>query len=301
MRLTPEDLQHLAARAIAAARDAGELIARARPQRVELKAGGQSPASQVVTEVDRRSEEVILRALAPTLHRFELGLLTEEREDDGGRLERDHFWCIDPLDGTLSFIEATPGYAVSIALVARDGTPWIGVVYDPVQRTLYHAIRGQGSFLDEQAWTIAARPEGPALSLFTDRSFVDAPDHDPIIAALRQIARDLGLRELVVDATGGAVMNACRVLTHPPACYFKLPRPQASGGSLWDYAATACLFEAAGAVATDIHGEPLDLNRSGSTFMNHRGVLFASDSELAARIREACAAMTSTPSARERG
>jgi myo-inositol-1(or 4)-monophosphatase len=285
MTLSATDLQHLAEQAIAAAREAGELVSRARPQHVERKPGGQSLASQVVTEVDRRSEALILRILSSTLERFDLGLLTEEREDDGGRHAKNYFWCIDPIDGTLSFIEDTPGHAVSIALVARDGTPWIGVVYDPVEHTLYHAIRGHGPQRNEQPWTVPSRPEGSELSLFTDRGFADTPGYEGIVAALRGIARDMGLGGLVIDATGGAVMNACRVLAHPPACHFKLPKPRDGGGSSWDYAATACLFEAAGAVVTDIHGDPLELNRAGSPFMSHRGVLFATDPALARRIR----------------
>ena len=52
------------------------------------------------------------------------------------RLELNYFWCIDPLDGTLPFIEGKVGYAVSIGLVSRDGTPLIGVVCDPYHQTL---------------------------------------------------------------------------------------------------------------------------------------------------------------------
>lgn len=295
MTLSTGELQQLAAPAIAAARAAGELISCARPQHVERKPGGHSLASQVVTEVDRHSEALILRTLEPTLERFGLGVLTEEREDDGGRHARDYFWCIDPIDGTLCFVEGTPGYAVSIALVGRDGTPWIGVVYDPVEHVLYHAIRGQGLQRNEQPWAVP-RPEGSALSLFTDRGFADTPGYEDIIAGLRGIARDMGLADLVIDATGGAVMNACRVLAHPPACHFKLPKPQDGGGSSWDYAATACLFEAAGAVVSDIHGDPLELNRAGSTFMSHRGVLFGTDPALAGRIRALCAELRRGPS-----
>jgi myo-inositol-1(or 4)-monophosphatase len=291
MKLSSADLQHLAAHAIAAARQAGELVSLSRPQHVERKPGGDSLASQVVTEVDRSSEALILRVLSPTLERFELGLLTEEREDDGGRHEKDYFWCIDPIDGTLPFIEGTPGYAVSIALVARDGVPWIGAVYDPVQHTLYHAIRGQGPQRNEQPWMVPPPREGSALTLFTDRGFAGTPGYEGIIAALRGIAEDMGLGQLVIDATGGAVMNACRVLAHPPACHFKLPKPQDGGGSSWDYAATACLFEAAGAVVSDIHGDSLELNRSGAPYMSHRGVLFATEPELASRIRALYIAM----------
>jgi 3'-phosphoadenosine 5'-phosphosulfate (PAPS) 3'-phosphatase len=68
--------------------------------------------------------------------------------------------------------------------------------------------------------------------------------------------------------------------------YFKLPKAEEGGGSLWDFAATAALFSELGYVASDFYGEPLDLNRADSTFMNHRGVLFATDYSLAIEIQK---------------
>ena len=79
-------------------------------------------------------------------------------------------------------------------------------------------------------------------------------------------------------------MNACKVLANPHACYVKFPK-QNGGGSLWDYAGTACIFSEVGAIATDIYGQPFDLNRADSTLMGHRGILFATDETLAQRIR----------------
>lgn len=285
MKLSPADLSELADLAISAATEAGQMITQSRPTEVQHKAGGDSLASQVVTEIDRRAENLILDVLTPTLKRFDLGLLTEERDDDHSRLSADHFWCIDPLDGTLPFIEGSPGYAVSIALVDRSGTPVIGVIYDPVEATVAHAISGRDAFRDGQPWPVEPPSTGEALSVFADRSFLARDDHDVVIDALGQITRDMGLTGVQIEATAGAVMNAWRVLAHSPACYFKFPG-STGGGSLWDFAATACLFHEVGAVATDIYGDPLDLNRGDSTLMNHRGVLFASDETLARRIRE---------------
>lgn len=284
MKFSTFELEELAELAVAAATAAAQMISRSRPQDVQHKAGGDSPASQVVTEIDRRSEDLILEGLAPTLKPFELGLLAEEHDDNGSRFESDYFWCVDPLDGTLPFIEGTPGYAVSIALVGNDGIPWIGVIVDPVEATVFHAIRGVGAFRNREPWSGDPQPRGEVLSVFADRSFVAADDHDEVFADLERAADDLGLRGVQLHTTGGAVMNACNVLTSGPACYFKLPKP-AGGGSLWDFAATACLAREVGAVATDIHGDPLDLNRPDSTFMNHRGVLFATDETLAQRLR----------------
>lgn len=290
MKLSTSDLSELADLAILAASQAGQMIARSRPREIQYKdmqatARDKSLASQVMTEIDRHSEDIILGILTPTLERFELGLLTEEQDDDGGRLTNDYFWCIDPLDGTLPFIEGSHGYAVSIALVGSDGTPVIGVVFDPVEATVLHAISEVGAFRNHRPWPTGKRPWGDVLSVFADRSFLVSDDHDVVVDALGQIARDMGLAGLRLHATSGAVMNACGVLANPPACYVKYPRPNNGGGSLWDFAATACLFSEVGAVATDIHGGPLDLNRADSSYMNHRGVLFATDEVLAQRIR----------------
>ncbi len=292
MNLSPSDLHTLAELAIRAASEAGQMIAGSRPAEVQHKPGDDTAASlaaQVVTEIDRRSEDIIVERLTPTLERFELGLLTEERHDDGSRLAADHFWCVDPLDGTLPFIEGIPGYAVSIALVARDGTPRIGVIYDPVEGALMHAISGVGGFRDRRPWPIGSAGAGgggggEALSVFADRSFLAMDDREVVVDALERIARDMGLDGVQLHASGGAVLNACGVLTHPPGCYLKRPKPT-GGGSLWDFAATACLFHELGAVATDIHGGPLDLNREDATNMAHRGVLFATNQALAQRIR----------------
>ncbi len=283
MKLSSSDLRELTDLAIKAATDAGQMIARSRPTEVEHKAGVRSLASQVVTEIDRRSEDIILNIIRPTLERFELGLLTEEQDDDKSRLTADYFWCVDPLDGTLPFIEGTPGYAVSIALVERDGRPQIGVVYDPVQGTLWHAISGAGAFRDGSPQAVRV-PDRDVLSVFVNRSFFEQSNHEDLVGRLDQIASDMGLRAVQLDATSGAVMNACGVLASAPACYFTLPKP-AGGGNLWDFAATACLFGEAGAVATDIYGDALDLNRPGATNMAHRGIVFATNEDLGSRIR----------------
>ena len=285
MTLSTRDLEELASLAITAAVEAGEMIAEARPLEVEHKASGDSLASQVVTEIDRRSEDIIVDHLTPTLAVHEVGLLTEERNDDGSRLECDYFWCIDPLDGTLPFIEGRPGYAVSIALVARDGKPVIGVLYDPVSAATVHAIDGIGAFRNGEAWKRLPETEGEVLTVFADRSF---SAHDAMDALAQQRFRT----SADVRVGSGAVMNALGVLDHAPACYVKYPKAS-GGGSVWDFAATACVFAALGAVATDIYGQPLDLNRAHSTFMHDRGVLFASDETLAKQVRDGFSAGTS--------
>jgi len=280
VKLDGSDLLGLAERASEAARAAGAHISASRPSDIQHKPGGTSPASRIVTEIDRSAQQIILDVLEPTRARFDLAVLSEEAADDGRRLTADHFWCIDPLDGTLPFAEGTDGFAVSIALLSRDGVPRLGVVFDPIRNRLYRAVYDHGLTVDGRPFTMPSAPRS-SLSVFLDRSAREQPGYQSLVDA---VADDLG-REVAIQTGPGAVINACRVLDNPLACYIKLPKSSEGGGSLWDFAATACMFREAGAVATDIHGAALDLNRPDSTFMNHHGVLFASNSSLAARVR----------------
>jgi len=280
------NLKELTKQAVQAAREAGELIRSYQDREVEVlhKEGGDTYASQVVTEVDRKAQDSILRVLGPSCEEYDLAVLTEENEDDGSRFERECFWCIDPMDGTLPFIRREPGYSVSIGLVAKDGSPQIGVVYDPVHDVLWQATKGQGVRRNGEPWTLDSTAN--ELTFTYDRSFTDRPEREFVLRELEGYAQSLGLKKLVATQFGGAVINACHALENAPGCHFKFAKPQEGGGSLWDYAATACLFEEAGAEVSDVHGDPLDLNRPDSTFMNHRGAVYATDEELAQCIRQ---------------
>ena len=287
MQLNQTELGVLADVATKAALEAGTLIAgyNGREVTVQYKEGGDNLASQVVTEVDELSQAIILKHLLPTCATYDLALLSEEQADDGNRVVKNAFWCIDPLDGTLPFTESIPGYSVSIALVARDGTPLIGVVTDPLTGTSYQAIKGQGALRNGEPWLLEAPGKSTSLHFVADRSIASHPQFEAVLEQLQTLATELGGDGLETTLTGGAVMNALWVLERAPACYFKFPKPQAGGGSLWDFAATACIYAELGAWCSDFNGQALDLNRADSTFMNHRGVLFASDRGLAERLR----------------
>lgn len=278
MQLDRDDLDYLCDCAIAAAKQVGQLIESYtnKTVRVQHKEAGNSIAAQVVTEVDLRSEAIIVKALQPTCKRYDLALLTEESTDDKSRLQKDWFWCVDPMDGTLSFVESTPGYSVSIALVARSGVPVIGVVYDPVTHTLYSAIKGRGACRNGKPLSLdSSSGAGKPMTLVCDRGFAEKPYYPRLHKALELIAIKHGYTGLQTLEKNGAVLNACLVLETPSAVYFKCPKSEEGGGSLWDFAATAVLFHAAGFVASDFYGNPLELNRAESTFMNHRGVIYA--------------------------
>jgi len=269
------DLQKLADISINAALSAGKIIQRHQNKDVEVvkKNAGSSRFSKVVTAVDKECEAEIISRLLPSSEEYDLALLSEETEDDGSRFEKDYFWCIDPIDGTLAFINKQPGFSVSIALVAKDGTPCIGVVFDPVSGNLYHAIKEDGAYKNNKPWKI--KRAGDRLTYVTDRTLEETPRSDEIKKLIDGYVQQFGLEGIRVMSGGGAVMNAIRVLENGPACMMKFPKKETGGGCIWDYAATACIYRELGLPATNFEGGRLDLNRRDGVFMNHQGVYYA--------------------------
>ena len=250
-----------------------------------VKEAGSSAASQIVTEVDVRSEAIIRQCLQAISEQWDIAFVGEESSQSVAdvipeRLLKPYYWCVDPLDGTLPFMEGDPGYAVSIALVDQSGVPLIGVVYDPVDATLIHAIKGQGAYRD-QAPITRATSVSTSLVAFADASFRVHEHYADILDTLNGCAQDSGLDGVAMVYGSGAVKNACQVLDYPAACYVKLPKSEDGGGSIWDFAATVCIVGEAGGWASNIHGQALELNRQGSTFMNHQGVLYATNERIA--------------------
>ncbi|MDA3962915.1 MAG: inositol monophosphatase [Planctomycetota bacterium] len=249
---------------------------------VESKAGASSAAMEVVTEVDRRSQAVILEVLEESQFRYGLGLLAEENAEDGSRLIADAFWCVDPLDGTLPFVEGRAGFAVSIALVSREAEPLIGVAVDPISGTVYHARRGGGAWRDGDPFTIAEPSD--RLHFCTDKSFMAHPNYAAVVAALDEIAADCGYAGVDNCSSAGAVLHAMWTIERAPGVYFKFPKADRGGGALWDYSATSCIYKELGAPHGDIRGKPLPLNRPDGHYMNPYGICYASDPALAQQV-----------------
>ena len=242
--------------------NAGKVISSTKEFTIQKK-DGTSLASSIVTEVDFKAQKTILKILDASTKSYDLGLLTEELQDDSSRHKKAYFWCIDPLDGTLPFSENRAGYAVSIALVEKSGTPVIGVVYDPVEENLYTASIEGGSFKNHKLIKVPI-PSNSRPKLFADLSLKADPRFDKLN------------KEYEVIFGAGAAMNSIKCIENSPACYIKYPKEELGGGSLWDFAAVSLILNEAGGIATDFNGNPIDLNRKDSTYLNHFGIFISS-------------------------
>ncbi len=98
----------------------------------------------LVTEVDRNVDKRICDGLQKLFPK--IPVLSEERKDLRERLKGECVWILDPLDGTLDFIDKTREFSVMLGLVVEN-EPIFGIVYLPVTRELFWSHRREGSFI----------------------------------------------------------------------------------------------------------------------------------------------------------
>ena len=189
-------------------------------------------------------------------------MLAEEADDDGSRLKTHAFWTVDPLDGTQFFASGKPGFATSIALVAQDGQPLLGVAYRPVEDQLYTAILGKGVSLNDIQLQVTP-PERLAdtpATWFADLSFQKDADYEQLSQMYN------------VEFAGGAVTNVLTMLTETQSCYIKRPKKELGGCAIWDLAAVVLMLTELGGQVQTFCGEPLELNHPDRLYFNECGL-----------------------------
>jgi len=128
------------------AREAGKIVRagfESRPGYGEAVQVEHKGAIDMVTEVDRRSEEYILGEIRKRYP--DDRILAEESGSQPG--EDCCIWFVDPLDGTVNFAHGVPTFSVSIAYQSY-GSMQIGVVYDPERDECFSAEKDQGAWLN---------------------------------------------------------------------------------------------------------------------------------------------------------
>ncbi len=76
------------------------------------------------------------------------GWVSEESVDNKSRYNSDLFWCLDPIDGTRSYINGKPEYTISLALIKKN-IPVLGIVLNPETEELFFAIKNKGAYCNE--------------------------------------------------------------------------------------------------------------------------------------------------------
>ena len=188
--------------------------------------------SDIVTSADKAAEASIINFIhyAYPTH----SILSEESGEE--KRNADFEWVIDPLDGTTNFSSGLPEFSVSIG-IRHNGVTVVGVVFAPYLNELFHAVRGEGAYLNGEKIACGAKQSLGHCVIAT--GFPVDKDHNPdnnLDNVMRILPRIRGLRRL-----GSAAVDISYVAAGFLDAYWELNLHE------WDVCAGLLIAEEAGA------------------------------------------------------
>ena len=224
--------------AVQAAREAGEVLLERYGEHLAYEE--KSRRADLVTEVDRRSERLIverIKAASPGAT-----IVAEESGVHAGHTEER--WFIDPLDGTTNYAHTYPMFCVSIACEQR-GELVAAVVFAPKLGELFTAERGSGAFVD-----------GKRISVSPVRHVADALVGTGFVST--GLERNLPHFRALSDVSHGVRRDGSAAIALSFVAAGRLDAFWEFGLSPWDVAAGALLVREAGGVLSAPDGSPFD-------------------------------------------
>ena len=97
-----------------------------------------------VSSADKRTEKILIEELQKA--HSEYGIITEET----GIINKSNIknrWIIDPIDGTMNFLNGVPQFAISVAYEEENEIK-CGVIFNPITNEMFCAEKGNGAYLN---------------------------------------------------------------------------------------------------------------------------------------------------------
>jgi len=109
--------------------------------------------SDFVTNADIKAEKIIIEELKKAKPNY--SILSEENGSEINN-DKNNFWIIDPIDGTVNFLHGIPHFAISIALKSNNEII-SGVIYDPIKDEMFFAEKNNGAFFNNQRIRVSSK------------------------------------------------------------------------------------------------------------------------------------------------
>jgi myo-inositol-1(or 4)-monophosphatase len=190
-----------------------------------------SSTSDLVTEVDREAERVLVETIRAARQDDEI--VGEEGSNVSG--SSGVRWILDPLDGTTNFVHRYPAHSVAVG-VEVGARNMIGVVHDTFSNRVYAGVVGEGATCDGKP--IAVREEGNLKQALIGTGFL--PDEN-VRRKQADLLRHILPRVRDIRRSGCPSLDICSVASGTLDGFYEC------GLGPWDIAAGAAIAEAAGA------------------------------------------------------
>ena len=194
--------------------------------------------NDLVSVADRESEAAIHAVLEQAFPQY--GWLGEETGAAGDATRK---WIVDPLDGTLNFVQGFPQWCVSVALWDAEG-PAAGVVWDPLKGDCFVATRGDGATWNGRPMHVSAQAGLDGAFLATGFAY-QLGDRYP---RWRESLDRIWPRAKAIRRAGSAALDLAHVAAGIYDGFWEL------GLQPWDLGAGVLLVSEAGGLLSDWEG-----------------------------------------------
>jgi len=205
---------------------------------------------EVITEI-HANDNASLSILREGLQQLRPDAGWVEDENDGGALPPGEWWVVDPVEGNINHIHGMDDWGITATFV-RDNQAVLAVVYLPLSRNTYTAIKGRGAYQNTTRLSVSQKTELSAALVGTGQA-----RHDETQETYRLISQSIFAMlqaALVVRASVPATLQLIHVAAGRTDAFWQ--HSQLRAGLL----AGALLVEEAGGIITDIHGNPWNLS-----------------------------------------
>ncbi len=128
---------------IKAAEKASKILIRDFGEIEKLQVSKKGP-TDFVTNSDLKAEKIIIEELKKSKPNF--SIISEENGLENNK-DKNNFWIIDPIDGTVNFLHGIPHFAISIALKSNNEIV-SGLIFDPIKDEMFYAEKNNGAFFN---------------------------------------------------------------------------------------------------------------------------------------------------------
>ena len=106
-----------------------------------------------VSSSDKRTEKILIEELQKA--HPEYGIITEE-SGIINKTNTKNRWIIDPIDGTMNFLNGIPQFAISIGY-EEDSEIKCGVIFNPITNEMFCAEKGNGAYLNNSRIRVSSK------------------------------------------------------------------------------------------------------------------------------------------------
>ena len=175
------------------------------------------------------------------------GVLAEEGPEDAPLpVDAPHLWIVDPVCGSLNFVQGIPYFGIAVAL-RSEGSIRLGVVYDPCHDELFEATDETPAALNGRRIAVQQISEG--VEAWNGAVVgTDWPHSGERREQTRLVLNLMADQVTECNLMGSPALGFCNLAAGRLHAYWHLDL------KIWDIAAASLILQRAGGVLTDAEG-----------------------------------------------